>query len=947
MTRQADLMTHARAFFDCLYRSADAGLVEYRCLGSGTPHHLWSTPSTIPIADLQRLNAVGYNVYFGVGLRRGKRGRKEDVTALPALWADLDSKDFGGDKGRALTFLRRQLLPALQPSVLVDSGHGIHAYWLLREPYPLAGGQDVARCEEVLRRLAAHLRADRRVAEVARVMRLPGSLNLKDPAQPVLCRILELNPERRFALDDFDLPGDDQPQTASDVPLPFDLERLSRATRLFIHGGAPEGERNQALFAAACDLARCGAQEQVALDLLLPPALASGLPEAEARRTVASAFSRPRRSARQLAAGRPLAGDASPPVTLHLADIDRAQHYRRRVVVPVSVVGVGETFAVPRVIRGVTCTRYRDDAEVCAACPVARPTDVELSACDPLLIAATAVPDQRQHRLIAQELWHRARGGQLHGRPACESGQLAWRTVATQPLTELRVYPLASEVVRSRSRTVDETGKDYRRKDVFYVGAKTHDVQRFLAHGMVLANPKTQVVTLLVDRLEPVEADLAFDPAGVRRWPLEQLDTLLETWSCQVTKVYGRPGALLALLLCYASPLYFRWEGELVKGWVEIGFFGDTTTGKSQTATRTRTALGLGTYVLGECASRSGLLYGIESGTRGHLLIWGELPQNDGRLLMVDGVNAIPREEWAQGREARRAGMVRVRRIVSGEHPCRTRFVAIGNPRQPVSSYRYPCEAIKDLMGEPDIARFDLVVVFDQADIPIEAINAPPGDGDEVDLLWLRHNILRAWQAKPDDLHFTAAARQAIYDWATELTRRYRAANDIPLVANDTKVKLARLSLSLSLLLGQTVAGREHVDYIASYLDRVYRQMRLDAYARQRERQAGGGDEAEVTKAVAWLRQRIEERDGLKVLVENVFAHHHSLRLDDVVAQMAQSGKWSKRTIQNYVAELREQGLLFSSGRGGYTRTAKFVAVLRQMEERSSAGAGPESKTGG
>ena len=81
-------------------------------------------------------------VYFGVGLAGrnfSRRNSASDVVAIVGLWADIDL----AAPWRAETPLPRTIDEAraildklpLAPSVLVDSGHGLHAYWLFKEPW--------------------------------------------------------------------------------------------------------------------------------------------------------------------------------------------------------------------------------------------------------------------------------------------------------------------------------------------------------------------------------------------------------------------------------------------------------------------------------------------------------------------------------------------------------------------------------------------------------------------------------------------------------------------------------------------------------------------------------------------------------------------------------------------------------------------------------------------
>lgn len=132
-------------------------------------------------------------VYFGSSTRKGG-GNKGHCKEIPALWADIDFKTIPEEE--AWELLRKFAIP---PSVIVASGGGLHCYWLLAEHAPASD----SRVEPILRGLARALRADPSAAELARIMRLPGTLNHKyDP--PRACHVLEAHWDRRYTLSDFD-----------------------------------------------------------------------------------------------------------------------------------------------------------------------------------------------------------------------------------------------------------------------------------------------------------------------------------------------------------------------------------------------------------------------------------------------------------------------------------------------------------------------------------------------------------------------------------------------------------------------------------------------------------------------------------------------------------------------------------------------------------------------
>jgi hypothetical protein len=149
---------------------------------------------------IERTTAQRVNAFFGVATRRigARSGRADDCVALPALFIDCDIKH--SNEGQVLEAIAGFPLP---PSLVVNSGGGYHAYWLLHEPLDLSGAGKLAESTDIMRRLAAAFPAvaDESVSEPARVLRLPGTRNFKYSHAPeVTLDICE--PDRRYTLAD-------------------------------------------------------------------------------------------------------------------------------------------------------------------------------------------------------------------------------------------------------------------------------------------------------------------------------------------------------------------------------------------------------------------------------------------------------------------------------------------------------------------------------------------------------------------------------------------------------------------------------------------------------------------------------------------------------------------------------------------------------------------------
>jgi len=137
--------------------------------------------------------------YFGVAERATPaNGKKENLSLLRVLFADLDFRDSSEAEARACI----AAFP-LAPSAVVESGGGLYPFWLLKEPFDLRSEGAIARVEGVIRRVVATLRADANATDVTRLLRLPGTMNCKyDPPRAVL--IAECHPERVYTLEQFE-----------------------------------------------------------------------------------------------------------------------------------------------------------------------------------------------------------------------------------------------------------------------------------------------------------------------------------------------------------------------------------------------------------------------------------------------------------------------------------------------------------------------------------------------------------------------------------------------------------------------------------------------------------------------------------------------------------------------------------------------------------------------
>lgn len=148
-----------------------------------------------------QLSNAKKDVYFGVGLRKEKlksgRGSNNDVTVIPGFWLDVDVGD-GAHKEKDLpptieTAIELLNSYPLQPSLLIHSGHGLHGYWLFREPWEFDSDDERNEAAKLLEEFQATIRESAKqkgwkldsTHDLARVLRLPGTMNYKGEPVPV------------------------------------------------------------------------------------------------------------------------------------------------------------------------------------------------------------------------------------------------------------------------------------------------------------------------------------------------------------------------------------------------------------------------------------------------------------------------------------------------------------------------------------------------------------------------------------------------------------------------------------------------------------------------------------------------------------------------------------------------------------------------------------------
>lgn len=171
--------------------------------GHGQPFALWTpkvgrahfyTDPAKAIKTAAEWDGHGENVYlscgaFGTPTPTAGRGKAVDIVLIPGVWLDID---VAGPHRKRSDGLFETIAEARvwveqwsKPTILVNSGGGLHAYWLFKTPLLRRDGDIEANARNHVERAqaACPYRLDA-VGDVARILRLPDTIH-QPTGQPV------------------------------------------------------------------------------------------------------------------------------------------------------------------------------------------------------------------------------------------------------------------------------------------------------------------------------------------------------------------------------------------------------------------------------------------------------------------------------------------------------------------------------------------------------------------------------------------------------------------------------------------------------------------------------------------------------------------------------------------------------------------------------------------
>lgn len=126
--------------------------------------------------------------------------KAQNIRQFRALFIDLDINKLGYHQSETVYMVwelyYQDKIP--QPTMVVDSGRGVHLYWRI-ENAPIQAWSTWQELEDYLYYQLRHLGADKQATDSVRVLRLPSSINSRNGSE---CKILYIDNETTYSMYD-------------------------------------------------------------------------------------------------------------------------------------------------------------------------------------------------------------------------------------------------------------------------------------------------------------------------------------------------------------------------------------------------------------------------------------------------------------------------------------------------------------------------------------------------------------------------------------------------------------------------------------------------------------------------------------------------------------------------------------------------------------------------
>lgn len=473
--------------------------------------------------------------------------------------------------------------------------------------------------------------------------------------------------------------------------------------------------------------------------------------------------------------------------------------------------------------------------------------------------------------------------------------------------------------------------KRYEAKKVYVINQNLPNAKTVNLKGKVFIEPKNKNISIICDNIQHLENQIEDFKIteefkdNSRRYFNSENDLYKEINPDIVGK--QRDIAKQSLIFQLHSPckIYDITRKKLIRGGLNIIFYGDTKCGKSEISKdiTQKGSMPLAEYTICETGGRTGFLYTIDR-DKGSL-IWGSLALNDLGLVILDGLQSMHSEELGEFREAIEQQEIIVRRSISGEALARTRILGSLNPNKPMVNYIYKCQGLQDtyvFSKSPEVTRWDLFIPFSLKDVSGKEIAHRKAEEKPIpEDIFVKH-IYWVWSRKPEQIIYTESAVNKINDMSEQFIDNY-SLETLPIVHNGVRDIITRLSVSMACQMHSTeethekvIVETEHVQRAVNWYKQVLDMLELARYKQDTE----GKSELTDNDCIAISKEL--GKTEFDILEEIKHEGKSSSQLAEILELVP-------KTIKEHYKPLQKHGLIEASTGKGIFLSVKGVKFVR------------------
>ena len=507
------------------------------------------------------------------------------------------------------------------------------------------------------------------------------------------------------------------------------------------------------------------------------------------------------------------------------------------------------------------------------------------------------------------------------------------RSVVAEPVDYINCQKVIFQESASFIDGLEESSFESRYGIYMYTDFRLNATLKYNFEACRVTDPRSQQNYYIIRSAEnlatlrPVVNEASFEKFRKVAQRCNSMKELIEThykeW-LPALAIEGRPDLFGALILTYCSVTEIPWQAGIIKGWLDTMVIGDTRTGKSQMAQRLVKTLGMGGYINGENARRTGVIGGVQRFGDSWVITWGAIPMNDRGLLIIDEASGLEVDDIKDLSSTRSSGAVTLNKIVKGEARARTRLIWLSNPRSGrnlADFYWKGYGAFQEFIPvAEDQARFDLVLTAAREDIDVlEGVDSEvqPKIEPWVDL------FNTAWSIPAESIVFPRDFKMLVREAARSINSDYGGG---PLVVGvAVHEKLLRLTCATAILCGDIYEGKlrvneKHLQWADEFLRMTLEKESLSyaAYIREFKRA-----QSKKSENIQFIRGLLSVHPALRVLLSS--SSFKGFQFQEILGiDRSDSAK--------IMSDLITRGLLRPISGATYVPDKLLMEIAKQME---------------